>query len=106
MTDDSATTGTENFTRGDFTLEEGALLTVPQALALLPVGKSLLYDLAAKGRIQTVRIGSCGSRGGRILVVRASLEALVREQLEAAAAPRKAPRLDLDGIVARHRGAA
>ena len=48
-------------------LREGDLLTAAQALELLPVGKSLLYQLADEGQIEAIRVAGAGSRRGRIL---------------------------------------
>ncbi len=88
-----------------FDLQEGSLLTVAQALKLLPISKTLLYDLVKGGDIASVKIASAGSRSGRLLILRSSLEDFVRRQITASAAPRPAARLDLDSIVSRHRRA-
>jgi len=81
-------------------LQEGTLLTVPEALRLLPVGKSTIYDLIAAGEIEHLRVSSVGSRRGRVLVVRKSLEDYV-ERLRLRASPPTPARVDVDAIIAR-----
>lgn len=58
-------------------LRPGDLLTVQEALRLLPVGRATLYRLIAEGTLPAIRVASLGSRRGRVLVVRAGLEAFV-----------------------------
>ncbi len=48
-----------------------ATLTVPQAGAILGIGRNSAYDAARKGEIPTIRIG------GRILVPRTRFERLL-----------------------------
>ena len=55
-------------------LLEGEYLTVAQVLRILPVGRSMLYDLIAERAIPAIRIASASSRRGRILVLRRGLE--------------------------------
>ena len=78
-------------------IRPGDLLTVPQGLALLPVGRATLYALVASGEIASIRVSTVGSRRGRVLIFRASLEQYVRRLREGA--PRRAPaRFDPDSI--------
>jgi excisionase family DNA binding protein len=90
-------------------LQPGDLLSVVQALQLLPVGRATLYRLVAEGTLPAVRVASLGSRRGRILVVRAGLEAYV-EGLRARAVTRPAGRgglaLDVDALRSRILGRA
>ena len=51
----------------------GDLLTIRQALAILPVGRSTLYQLAADGEIQSFRVGK------RILIRRKDLDAFIEK---------------------------
>ena len=83
-------------------LREGDLLTAPQALKLLPVGKSLLYRLADEGQIEAIRVASVGSRRGRILFDRAAIEDYVA-RLRGEAPERKPVNVDVDAILARVR---
>ena len=74
----------------------GDLLTVPQVLAILPVGRSTLYQLVDEGQIPAVRIRTAGSRRGRILVHRADLDAFIdRSRPKATSAPTRATVDDL-----------
>ncbi len=59
-------------------LQPGDLVTVQQAVSLLPVGRTMLYELVAEGQISSLRVKSVGSRRGRILIFRSSLEDYVR----------------------------
>ena len=63
----------------DAELGEGDLLTIRQALEIMPVSKSLLYELVAQGRIPAVRVRTLGSRRGRILIARQGLEKFVKQ---------------------------
>ena len=85
------------------TLREGDLLTAPQALKLLPVGKSLLYRLADEGQIEAIRVASAGSRRGRILFERAAIEDYVA-QLRGDAPKRQPAKVDVDAILRGIRG--
>ncbi len=69
-----------------WSLQPGDLITVAQALQLLPVGKSLLYDLIGDGSIPHIRVSSIGSRRGRILILRRGLEEFV-DRLRARTGP-------------------
>ena len=51
----------------------GDLLTMREALAILPVGRSTLYSLVAEGQIPSLRVRCAGSRRGRILIARVDL---------------------------------
>ena len=55
----------------------GDLLTIREALAILPVGRSTLYGLVARGALPSYRVSAAGSGPGRILVDRRDLEALL-----------------------------
>ena len=59
------------------TLAPGDLLSVAQALRLVPVGRSTLYRLIEAGDLPHYRVSAAGSRRGRILVARRDLEAFV-----------------------------
>jgi len=84
------------------TLAEGDLLTVPQALRLLPVGKSTLYALCDSGQLPHYRVTALGSRRGRVLLARADLEAFVQRAHHGAARAPVAP--DVDDLLRRVRG--
>ena len=87
---------------GPRTLAHGDLITVRQALALIPIGRSTLYALLDSGQLPHYRVSAAGSRRGRILIARADLEALLAgARQEATRAP---VRVDVDGILARIRG--
>lgn len=82
-------------------LAPGDLLTVAEVLALLPVGRSTLYALAAAGGLPSVRVGAAGSRRGRLLFWRADIEAYVESARQGA---RRAPvGLDADAVLAKVR---
>jgi len=87
-------------------LREGDLLTVPQALRLVPVGKATLYRLIEEGQIPCCRVRAFGSRRGRVLVLRADLEAFVQRTRQAAPRAPVAPDVDalLSRVRARRRG--
>ena len=53
-----------------------AILTVPEACAILRCGRRNLYRLTAAGRLHGVRAHDAGS--SRVLIPRASLEAYLR----------------------------
>ena len=59
-------------------LNPGDLLTIRQALVILPVGRSTIYSLVEEGQIPSIRVGCAGSRRGRILVARADLEKFIK----------------------------
>ena len=59
-------------------LEEGDLLTVAQALKILPVGKTTIHDLVNEGALPCIRVGTVGSRRKRILLLRSGLDEYVR----------------------------
>ena len=48
------------------------LITMEEAAALLQIGRTMMFDLVAKGQVKTVRLGR------RRLIVREELEAFVR----------------------------
>lgn len=82
-------------------LGAGDLLTVRAALAILPVGKTLLYQLIRDGEIPAVRVRSAGSPRGRILLYRADLAAYVERARDGATVAPVSP--DIDAIHARVR---
>lgn len=77
-------------------IEEGDLITVPQALRLLPVGRAYLYRLVGEGVIPSIRVASVGSRRGRVLLFRSGLNEYVR-QLQAPTT-RTPVRVDVDAL--------
>ncbi len=83
-------------------LARGDLMTVHQALELLPIGRSLLYQLADEGQIEAIRVATVGSRRGRILFERAAIEDYVA-RLRGEAPKRKPVNVDVDAILARVR---
>ncbi len=71
----SATPGATRAEEGRVnSLSPGSLVTIREALEIIPVSRSLLYELVAKGEIPSIRVGS---RRGRILIHRADLEAFI-----------------------------
>jgi hypothetical protein len=85
-------------------LRPGDLLSVEQALALLPVGRTMLYALLAERAIPSIRVATVGSRRGRVLVVRAGLDAYVASlQGPAVARPvaRRGAGVDVDALRVR-----
>ena len=58
-------------------LNPGDLLSVKQALALVPLGRSTIYRLIEEGQIASIRVKCTGSRRGRILVRRIDLAAFI-----------------------------
>ncbi len=89
--------------RGSRGLAEGDLLTVAQALRLLPVGRATLYQLVEEGQIPHVRVRTAGSHRGRILVERAGLEAYVERLRDGRLARQVHAHVDVDGILRRVR---
>ena len=87
-------------------LAPGDLLTVQQALQILPVAKSMIYRLIEEGQIRSIRAKSVGSRRGRILIFRSALEDYVRRQeAKAPARPTASVNVDelRDQVRTRHR---
>jgi len=82
-------------------LREGDLLTIPQALALVPMGRSTLYALLRVGTLPHYRVRAPTAPRGRILIARADLEAFVAGARQAA--PRAPVRPDADAVLARVR---
>ena len=84
-------------------LADGDLLTVSQGLEILPVGRTLFYQLVEEGQIRSIRCKSVGSRRGRILIVRASIDDYVRRQEAEAPPPRAQARVSVDELLGRTR---
>ena len=61
------------------TLAPGDLITVKQALALVPIGRSTLYSLVARGALPSYRVGVTGGGRGRVLVARTDLESFIEK---------------------------
>lgn len=57
--------------------DRSLLCTVPEAAALLGVGRTSIYELMKSGDLRSVKIGA------RRLVLRASIESFVADLLEA-----------------------
>ncbi len=57
----------------------GDLLTVSQVLKILPLGRSTIYGLVARGALPSYRVGAAGGGRGRVLVARADLEAFIEK---------------------------
>jgi Helix-turn-helix domain len=55
----------------------GDLLTAVQVQQVLPIGRSSLYRLIDAGHLEVVRIPSVGSRSGRVLILRESLDRFI-----------------------------
>ena len=60
-------------------LSPGALISVKQALAIVPLGRSTLYKLIETGKLPHYRVSAAGSRRGRILIHRADLEVFIEK---------------------------
>ena len=58
-------------------LTPGDLLTVSQVLKILPLGRSTIYGLVARGALPSYRPGAAGGGRGRILIHRTDLEAFI-----------------------------
>lgn len=78
------------------TLQPGDLLTVPQALKLVPIGRSTLYRLVESGQLAHYRLDATGRRKGRILVRRADLDELLEKCHQPAR--RRSRAVDVDAI--------
>lgn len=82
-------------------LRRGDLLTIAQALAFLPVGRSTLYALIESGDLPSYRIRAFGLRRGRVLVHKRDLEAFIESARHVAP---KAPTVpDVDALLERVR---
>ncbi len=82
-------------------LREGDLLTVAQALRLVPVGRSTLYALIESGDLPCYRVTALGARRGRVLVHRGDLEAYLARARHAGTRAPVAP--DVDALLERVR---
>lgn len=86
----------------DAGLREGDLLTIAQARKLVPLARSTFYALIESGGLPCYRFRAAGSRGGRVLVARADLEAFVARSRHVATRGPVAP--DVDALLRRVRG--
>ena len=77
-------------------LERGDLLTVTQALQLVPIGRTTLYALCESGVLPHFRVRAPGSRRGRILLARRDIEAFLETARQGAT--RAPTSLDIDAI--------
>ena len=82
-------------------LREGDLLTVQEALRILPIGKTSIYALVDSGQLPSYRVSVAGSRRGRVLIARADLEAFLAGARTGA--PRASTRVDVDDLLERVR---
>ena len=85
-------------------LEPGDLLTVRQALAIVPVGRSSLYELLKEGRLVAYRVQAAPGRRGRLLIHREDLEVFAESCRTGAHTAPTPPRLDVDDVLSRVRG--
>ena len=83
-------------------LREGDLLSVAQALRILPISKSALHCLLDNGEIEHVRVPSTGGRRGRVFIPRGALEAFVERHRVGARGRSVAP-VDVNDLLARVR---
>lgn len=87
-------------------LREGDLLTIAEALRLVPVGKSTLYALVESGELPCYRVSAIGSPRGRVLIHRTDLESFIAKARHVIPRVRAAPNVDalLARLRARGRG--
>ena len=84
-------------------LAPGDFLTARQALQLLPIGRSTLYQLIDEGRLPAYRVTTARSRRGRVLIARKDLEAFLVSTRQAAT--QASVRVDVDGLLRKVRRA-
>ncbi len=84
-------------------LAPGDFLTARQALQLLPIGRSTLYQLINEGRLPAYRVTTARSRRGRVLTARKDLEAFLVSARQAAR--QASVRVDVDGLLRKVRRA-
>ncbi len=84
-------------------LAPGDFLTARQALQLLPIGRSTLYQLIDEGRLPAYRVTTARSRRGRVLIARKDLEAFLVSARQAAT--QASVRVDVDGLLRKVRRA-
>ena len=82
-------------------LAPGDLLTVPQVLRIVPLSKTTVYALIDSGQLLSYRVSVAGSRRGRVLIVRADLEAFIEGARQAAT--QSPVRVDVDGLLQKVR---
>ena len=85
-------------------LAPGDLLTVRQALAILPLGRSTLYELLAAGRLPAYRVQAAPGGRGRFLIHREDLEVFAESCRTGGHTAPTPPRLDVDDLLSRVRG--
>ena len=83
-------------------LREGDVLSVQQALRLMPISKSAFYRLLDNGEVPCVRLGGVGGHRARVLVLRVDLEAFI-ERRRVAATGRRVARVSADELLTRIR---
>ncbi len=83
-------------------LSEGDLLTIVQALRILPISRSAFYRLLDAGELPCVRLGGVGGPKARVLVLRADIEAFI-ERHRVAATGRRVARVSPDELLDRIR---
>jgi excisionase family DNA binding protein len=83
-------------------IREGDLLTVAQVLKVLPVGRTMLYQLIAERTIPAIRVASIASRRGRVLVLRKGLDEYLARLRNPEPPPVREPvAVDVDTLRAR-----
>ncbi len=83
-------------------LAEGDLLTVAQALRILPISRSAFYRLLDNGEIPCIRLGGVGGPRARVLVLRTDMEAFI-ERRRVGATGRRVARVSPDELLSRIR---
>ncbi len=85
-------------------LREGDLLTIPQVLRVVPVGRSTIYAAISAGRLPAYRVQAAPGRRGRLLISRADLAAFLHCSRTGGHTAPTPPRLDVDDLLSRVRG--
>ena len=78
-------------------LERGDLLTIAQALQIVPVGRTTLYALCESGELPHYRVGGTHLRRRRILIHRDDLRAYLEKSRQAR--PETPKPVDVDQIL-------
>ncbi len=79
------------------------MLTVAQALRLLPIGRSTLYAFIESGRLPAYRVQAAPGRRGRLLISRRDLAVLLDNSRTGGHTAAQAARADVDAILSRLR---